>query len=175
MTIGNRIQESRKKKGMTQKELADKIGCAEITIRQYESGKRQPRLNQISQIADALNVSEYFLIYGKDNIKLRKILAELTDQYNSLLEKKNNTDSPKEEYYLNCKLSDIQQSFQRLWKNIEPEPVLLTNINDNLQTRDTNESDLLTHFRQLNKSGQIEASKRVQELTEIPRYTEPDK
>lgn len=35
--------------------------------------------------------------------------------------------------------------------------------------------EILQNFRKLNKSGQIEASKRVQELTEIPRYTEPDK
>lgn len=35
--------------------------------------------------------------------------------------------------------------------------------------------EILQNFRKLNKSGQTEAAKRVQELTEIPRYTEPDK
>ena len=32
--------------------------------------------------------------------------------------------------------------------------------------------EILQNFRKLNKCGQIEAAKRVQELTEIPRYTE---
>ena len=35
--------------------------------------------------------------------------------------------------------------------------------------------DLLNAFEKLNSKGQIESVKRVQELTEIPRYTEPDK
>lgn len=36
------------------------------------------------------------------------------------------------------------------------------------------ESSLLDNYRQLNTNGQTEARKRVQELTEIKRYTEPD-
>jgi transcriptional regulator with XRE-family HTH domain len=35
--------------------------------------------------------------------------------------------------------------------------------------------EILQNFRKLNKSGKTEAAKRVQELTEIPRYTKPDK
>lgn len=36
------------------------------------------------------------------------------------------------------------------------------------------ENELLGNYRSLNSSGQTEARKRVQELTEIKRYTEPD-
>lgn len=36
------------------------------------------------------------------------------------------------------------------------------------------EQNLIYNFRKLNKSGQEEATKRVEELTEIPRYTNPD-
>lgn len=35
--------------------------------------------------------------------------------------------------------------------------------------------EILQNFQKLNNSGKKEAAKRVQELTEIPRYTEPDK
>ncbi|MBR4026705.1 MAG: helix-turn-helix domain-containing protein [Lachnospiraceae bacterium] len=34
--------------------------------------------------------------------------------------------------------------------------------------------EILQNFRKLNKSGQKEAAKRVQELTEIPRYTQEE-
>nr|DAV06175.1 MAG TPA: helix-turn-helix domain protein [Caudoviricetes sp.] len=174
MAIGHRIQEIRKKRGITQKELATEIGCAEITIRQYESGKRQPRLDQISNIARILNVSEYFLIYGDDDNKLVKILAELEERKKTLIKKKYDTDSPKEKYYLDCMVSEIQQNIQSLQQEIKDKTISNITIN-NLQTRDIKEFDLLTNYRHLNNDGQTEAAKRVQELTEIPRYTEPDK
>ena len=41
MSIGKRIREYRKALSLTQKELAEQSGTAEITIRQYENGKRQ--------------------------------------------------------------------------------------------------------------------------------------
>lgn len=57
MTIGEKIRVYRTTiAGLTQKELAEKAGCAEITIRQYETGKRQPRLEQLQKIADAIGL-----------------------------------------------------------------------------------------------------------------------
>lgn len=56
MTMGQRIKEARKRAGLTQKSLAVKIGVATGTVQQYELGKRQPRLEQIYNIADALNI-----------------------------------------------------------------------------------------------------------------------
>lgn len=56
MEIGKRIREIRTQKEMTQAELADKSGVALITLSQYERGKRQPRLERLTEIAKALNV-----------------------------------------------------------------------------------------------------------------------
>ncbi len=42
---------------MTQKELADKAGISEISIRKYEAGTRNPKSEQIIKIADALGLS----------------------------------------------------------------------------------------------------------------------
>lgn len=56
MTIGERIKQVRNAKGFTQKQLGTISGTSEITIRQYELGKRQPRLEQLQRIADALDV-----------------------------------------------------------------------------------------------------------------------
>lgn len=56
MTIGENIRAIRKEKGLTQKELGRLCGIAEITIRQYESEKYQPKIETIEKIAQALGV-----------------------------------------------------------------------------------------------------------------------
>lgn len=61
MTVGQRIKESRKNAGLTQKALAEKCGLATGTIQQYELSKREPRTDQLKKIADALNVSINYL------------------------------------------------------------------------------------------------------------------
>lgn len=56
MTIGENIKAMRKLSSLTQKQLAEKCGLAEITIRQYESGKREPKIETILKISKALDV-----------------------------------------------------------------------------------------------------------------------
>ena len=53
---GKNIKNARKKAGLTQKELAEESGVAKVTIQQYETGKRQPRLEQLSMLAEAMQV-----------------------------------------------------------------------------------------------------------------------
>ena len=55
-TIGAKIREFRKARGMTQKELGEKSGIAEATIRRYELGKLNPKFETVKKIATALNV-----------------------------------------------------------------------------------------------------------------------
>lgn len=56
MDISEKIKQARLKKKLTQKQLAALSEVAEITIRQYESGKRRPKIEQLKKIAAALNV-----------------------------------------------------------------------------------------------------------------------
>ncbi|MDO5783433.1 MAG: helix-turn-helix transcriptional regulator [Eubacteriales bacterium] len=56
MGIGSQIKKHRMQSGLTQAQLAEKLGVATITIRQYESEKREPRLEQQQKIAAALNI-----------------------------------------------------------------------------------------------------------------------
>lgn len=56
MTLGERIRQARKKKGMTQKQLGEVSSTSETTVKQYERGVRQPRLDQLQRIAAALEV-----------------------------------------------------------------------------------------------------------------------
>lgn len=57
MSIGKNIKFYRKKKGLTQKKLADLTGLAEITIRQYESEKYEPKRENLYKIRKVLDVN----------------------------------------------------------------------------------------------------------------------
>ena len=62
MTVGKRIQEKRKLKGLTQKQLANQLNVATGTIQQYELGKRTPKIETIKMIASALEVTPFDLV-----------------------------------------------------------------------------------------------------------------
>ena len=56
-TIGERIRELRNERGLTQKELGERAGIAEPTIRRYELGKLNPKFETVQKIASGLNVT----------------------------------------------------------------------------------------------------------------------
>ncbi len=56
MTIGEKIKHNRIKCGLTQKKLSELTGVAEITIRQYEANKYNPKINNLKKIALALKI-----------------------------------------------------------------------------------------------------------------------
>lgn len=49
--IGKKIQEVREAAGLSQEELAQKIGCSQSTLSNYELGKRRLYLSKLEQIA----------------------------------------------------------------------------------------------------------------------------
>ena len=57
MHIGECIRGARLEAGLTQKQLAEKCDMAEITIRQYENGRREPKHRQLEKIAAALEIT----------------------------------------------------------------------------------------------------------------------
>lgn len=65
-TIGERIKDIRKKRGISQKELGELSDTSETTIKQYELGKRQPRIEQLKAISKALNTPLIVLINGSE-------------------------------------------------------------------------------------------------------------
>lgn len=62
MTLGKKIQTYRKNQGLTQRELAAKCHLATGTIQQYELGKRKPKIEQIQNIAKALDIPVEYLL-----------------------------------------------------------------------------------------------------------------
>lgn len=56
MTIGERIREIRKSRGLTQKELGERLGLSHQSIAQWENDLRKPKSETILKIACALGV-----------------------------------------------------------------------------------------------------------------------
>ena len=48
---------AREQKGLSQKDVAERIGVAKSTYSLYESGNREPNVHTIKKIADVLDVS----------------------------------------------------------------------------------------------------------------------
>lgn len=57
MDIGKNIKYYRQNLNLTQKELANKSGLSEISIRKYENNDRKPKYENLKKIAIALNIS----------------------------------------------------------------------------------------------------------------------
>lgn len=57
MTIGENIRNIRKSKGLTMKDIANKLDMTEQAISQYERNIRTPNVKLVLKIADILNVS----------------------------------------------------------------------------------------------------------------------
>lgn len=142
MEIGERIREARKSLGWTQQQLAEKAGVAAITIRQYEAGKRIPRLDQLQKIAKAMGVSISHLCTEKERIILSRQLAYQMgvpsfspDDFLRLVEARRDCTKAQKEVESLTKITQAQKIME-----------------------------------QLNEIGQQVAIERLKELTEIPRY-----
>lgn len=64
-----RLVELRKKRKLTQKELADKLGIARTTYSGYENGNREPDFDTVQKLADFFGVSIDYLVGRVNNQK----------------------------------------------------------------------------------------------------------
>ena len=55
--LGNRIRQLRKKKNLTQKQLADKLNISEQALALYEQNRRRPNPDILKDLSNVLEVS----------------------------------------------------------------------------------------------------------------------
>lgn len=60
--FAQRLKDLRKKSGMNQAELGEKIGVAKSTIAGYEKGFRKPKIRVINQLAEIFHTSADYLL-----------------------------------------------------------------------------------------------------------------
>ena len=66
MNMAEKIKKCRRQNGLTQIELADKVGISPMTIRRWEWGERNPDIALMPKLAEALNTSVQYLMGLQD-------------------------------------------------------------------------------------------------------------
>ena len=67
-----RLKELRKKKGISQLRLATDLNTTQNTISRYETGEREPGIDELIKIADYFNVSVDYLIGHTENPQMNR-------------------------------------------------------------------------------------------------------
>lgn len=97
-TFGDRVAAAREAAGMSEPELARRLGVRVATVRSWEGDHSEPRANRLSMMAGLLNVSMMWLINGNGNglvapreatepqaLETRKVLRELRELRRDLI------------------------------------------------------------------------------------------
>ncbi|WP_078180057.1 helix-turn-helix domain-containing protein [Bacillus cereus] len=106
-TFGEKIKELRKSNKFTQKQLAEKLGKAESTIRMWELGTNTPNAKTITELSKVLNVGYTDLMIkagyiNKELIKTEEAFYHMTAKELNEIEKKlKQCDSEEEKKNLN--------------------------------------------------------------------------
>ncbi len=156
--LGSKLKEERLKRNLTQAEMAELLSLKRSTYSLYEAGKRQPRLEQIEDFANTLNIDDWELYEGyvlrsnKGKADFQKAIKDLTDIIES------STPSAAE---------SATEVLSTVSKNATTAPSAADMAIKAIQ------NGIISDLDKLNETGQKEAAKRVQELTEIPKYRKP--
>jgi transcriptional regulator with XRE-family HTH domain len=77
MNIADRIQNLRKTKGVSQEELADKIGVSRQAISKWESEQSVPEIDKIIIMSDYFEVTTDYILKGIETKEQAKLKADL--------------------------------------------------------------------------------------------------
>ena len=85
--VAKNTQAARLARGWSLPELTKRAGIAQVTLYEFEQGRRTPRLNTLYKIAEALGVQDITLMHGTEADVRRETLAhELSSQWETLPE-----------------------------------------------------------------------------------------
>lgn len=77
MDVSTKLKELRKKAGLTQQEVADKVDVSRVAVGQWESGSVTPRPNKIERLAELFGVSVAQLLgHGPASLPSRDTRAD---------------------------------------------------------------------------------------------------
>lgn len=146
MAYGKRIQEARKRKGLTQKELASMLGLATGTIQQYELEKRRPKADTIEKMSLILSLDPIEILTGRSYEEWERHIDEV--------------------------IKDAEESQREVEEYIYRQKIITGAVSSLIPLgidEDLGET-LIKKILELNDIGQQKAVERIEELAEIPKY-----
>ncbi len=85
-TFGDRLAGARDAAGLSQEELAKRLGVKPKTVRGWENDQSEPRANKLQMVAGLLNVSLMWLLTGEgEGLDAPELAAEMDDTLTGLL------------------------------------------------------------------------------------------
>ena len=151
MTTGDRIKEARKAAGITQAQLANKLGISYVGVSQWENNLRNPKHETLKRIASALGVSVGSLLgYEEEKVVIPGRLKIITVN-----------DPELENIQYRIEAEDAE-AFNLGCKIMEDAGVSIS--------AHTPAGRISAALGKLNLKGQTVAVERVEELTKIPDY-----
>ena len=79
LSMGTKIKNLREKAGMTQTELADKLGLSKSVISAYEKGIRNPSFKILPLLAQTFNVTELYFFEKGEWHKSQPVTIDISD------------------------------------------------------------------------------------------------
>lgn len=148
MSFSENLKRIRTERGISQQELAKKVGVSQTAIYQWEKGTRTPKVDAIAKLASVLDVPPVQLFITKENGEnvIDLTIAGMSDK--------------DIENYLNVILPEYMEECRK-------ERELYTSID--------NKNSMLEKMDLLNEAGQERALEQVELLTKIPEYRKDNK
>ena len=109
-TIGENIKKCRIERGMTQKKLSELLNVSQNAVHNWETGKREPNMSILHQIAQILDKSIILLIDGDEENHPLSADDYAKDLYNSMTDEEKQAKT----YYFDEKTS---QTAQEIFEN----------------------------------------------------------
>lgn len=86
--VGNFICQLRNEKGLTQKELGERLGVSNKAVSKWENGAAVPRVNLIPKLADELGCTQEELFLGvRKSVSEREGSGTLTEEYLTVMKR----------------------------------------------------------------------------------------
>ena len=165
MSIGESIRNLRKKAGFTQKQLAEKVGVNEVTIRSYEAEKYNPKINTLTKLCVALDCKitdlidedskKYYRMFDTIEPQNKANVSTYISEIRKLMQRKENGESLTEEKQLHNFLEKQKETNEII--RMEKISIKLHDIT-----------------AQLNEKGQEKVIEHAEMIAKIPEYRKDD-
>lgn len=174
MSMGEQIRAMRQIRGLTQKELGQKLGLSFQSVAQWENGLRRPKIETLKRIADALEmpVGAFLPSMGigesaGSRIKMARERQNMTQK--ELAEKMGTTPQNISQYERGIRNPKLETR-ERLAKVLSVDAHWLEVGEYEDKSLSGEEQQLLRYFRIMSLEGQRVALERMDELSRHPRY-----
>lgn len=169
--IGEKVKTLRLKKGISLTEMARLLGISKTTYANYEADRRTMPMNILAMVSLILEKPMEFILE-----------MQCDDPWINPFEYLD--DAQKEKMLMHCYGVTQEQAIEHIKASKNKKPLFVGNQpkpqspSKRLAELEfhlyEDELSIFKHYIKLNEIGKKEAAKRVEELTYIPKYTDPD-